>query len=77
MAHPRTVAVRRQIAEKRLCEVAARAAQVFGVELRQGPTLPNRYPDLAAAEMVEHVADFIEAITAAQQKPAAQPRKAG
>lgn len=78
MAHPRVVAVRRQIADLRLREAAKAAAKVFSVTLKQGPTLPNRHPDLAAAELVENVAEFIETITAAQGKSgAAQQRKAG
>lgn len=83
MAHPRIVAVRRQVADKRLREVAAVAAQTFGVTLKQGPTLANRYPDLASAELIENVADFIEQLTAAHRArpiapaPAPQTRKAG
>ncbi len=74
MAHPRTVAVRRQVADKRLREVAAAASNVFGVTLKNGLTLASRHPDLAAAELVENVADFIQELTAAHQR---QPRKAG
>lgn len=66
MAHPRVVAVRRQIADKRLHAAVESAAQRFGVTFKQPVTMAHRHPDLYSAELIENVSEFIENITGAE-----------
>lgn len=65
MAHPRTVAVRRQIADQRLRKATEAAAACFGVPFKQPATFAHRHPDLHSAELIENVAEFLEQITTA------------
>lgn len=67
MADKVVTARRRAIAEARLRELIPQASETFGVEFRQSRTLAKRYPDLAAADLVENFADFIEQAIAKQK----------
>lgn len=69
MADPIAVANKRVVAEQRLYRAATTASGAFGVPFNRSATPANRYPDLAAAELVESVAEFIENITAAKAAP--------
>lgn len=60
MADPIAVATKRARAEDRLRAAVAVASEKFGVPFERSATPANRYPDLAAAEMLERVAAFIE-----------------
>jgi hypothetical protein len=66
VAHPRAVAVRRQIADKRLHAATEVAARKFGVPFKVPVTLAQRHPDLYSAELIENVSQFLETISAEQ-----------
>lgn len=76
MAHPRTVAIRRQNADLRLQKATEAAAEAFGFKFRQPSVHRNQHPDLWAAEQTENVAEFIELLTAAHRaQPVAANRR--
>jgi hypothetical protein len=62
MAHPVAVATARAVAESRLARAASKLSAAFGVPLRPGTLPANRYPDLAAASLIDRVAEFLEQI---------------
>jgi hypothetical protein len=77
VADPATVARKRANAEVRLRAAAVEAGRVFGVDLETSRLPANRYPDLAAAENLEHVAAFIERITHKAESGALRPARNG
>ena len=66
MADRIAVATKRAKAELRLAAAVEAASRATGVPFNKSPTPANRYPDLASAELIESVAEFIEKINAAQ-----------
>jgi hypothetical protein len=53
---------RRARAEQRLLRAATALGERFGVRLRPACGMSQKYPDTAAADLVERVADFLEGI---------------
>ena len=68
MASKLAVLEKRAKAELRLAKAVEGASRAFGATYRRPSVPSNRFPDLYAAELVEGVADFLEQITAQQEK---------
>lgn len=63
MANPIAVATARAQAEERLALAAEKLSERYEIRLRTGTLPANRYPELAAADLVDRVAEFLEQLS--------------